>query len=130
MKNIIPLIALASVLSGCYMAQDDDALIEKAKPQIRAAILEEYEMEGDIVLNNVRKSTSEADDLLGTLCGSFTDSGSGDQSPTRFIYMAIDGDTVLEVIADDIQGEVTAEMMKDIKDANKLFEELWEDGCD
>ena len=129
--NHLLLTAAASILfAGCHMVKSDDDLIEAAKVETRKEILSEYELEGEIVFKDLHVSGGEGDGILGTVCGAFTDSGSSDdQTPTRFIYMAIDDDTLLEEVLEDVTEDATPELLKVVEEANKQFNELWNDGC-
>ncbi len=131
--NLVSLLAVSSVvfLGGCHMAKSNDDLINAAKIETRKEILSEYEIGGKISFQNIHIGKGEGDSLLGTVCGAFIDSGyaAEGQTPTRFIYTAIDDDTLLEETLEDVTMEETPELLAAMAATNKLFNELWNDGC-
>ena len=131
--NLVSLLAVSSVvfLGGCHMAKSNDDLINAAKIETRKEILSEYEIGGKISFQNIHIGKGEGDSLLGTVCGAFIDSGyaAEGQTPTRFIYTAIDDDTLLEETVEDVTMEETPELLAAMAATNKLFNELWSDGC-
>ena len=132
-SNLASLLAVSSVvfLGGCHMVKSNDGLIEAAKIETRKEILSEYEIGGKITFQNIHVGKGEGDSLLGTVCGAFIDSGyaAEGQTPTRFIYTAIDDDTLLEETLEDVTMEETPELLAAMAATNKLFNELWSDGC-
>ncbi|MEE9434415.1 MAG: hypothetical protein V3V15_09275 [Sphingorhabdus sp.] len=113
------------------MAKSNDDLIKAAKIETRKEILSEYEIEGKILFQDIHIGKGEGDSLLGTVCGAFIDSGyaADGQTPTRFIYTAIDDDTILEETLEDVRVEETPELLEAMTAVNTLFTELWNDGC-
>ena len=132
-SSFVNLLAVSSVvfLGGCHMAKSNDDLINAAKIETRKEILSEYEIGGKITFQNIHIGKGEGDSLLGTVCGAFIDSGyaAEGQTPTRFIYTAIDDDTLLEETVEDVTMEETPELLAAMAATNKLFNELWNDGC-
>lgn len=132
-SGLLNLLAVSSVvfLGGCHMAKSNDDLINAAKVETRKEILSEYEIGGKIAFQNIHIGKGEGDSLLGTVCGAFIDSGyaAEGQTPTRFIYTAIDDDTLLEETLEDVTMEETPELLAAMAATNKLFNELWSDGC-
>ncbi len=132
-SNLVNLLAVSSIvfLGGCHMAKSNDDLIKAAKIETRKEILSEYEIEGKILFQDIHIGKGEGDSLLGTVCGAFIDSGyaADGQTPTRFIYTAIDDDTILEETLEDVRVEETPELLEAMTAVNTLFTELWNDGC-